>query len=414
MYSDLIMTKRLLQINITANWGSHGRIAEEIGRIAISNNWESFIAYGRNANPSMSHLVKIGHMFDEMCHGVQSRLLDQHGLASKHVTRAFISEIERIKPDIIHLHNIHGYYLNYPILFDFLSSLSVPVVWTLHDCWPITGHCAYPSSFACDLWKDGCHDCPARTEYPKSLLIDNSRENYRLKKKYFCGVDSLHIVTVSKWLENEVRASFLKGYDIRCIYNGVDIDVFSPQKSTDSLREKHHIGPNEKVALGVASVWEKRKGLEDFYQLRQVLSSDYRIILIGLDKSLTRQVPEGIDIVMRTDNQAQLAAYYSMADVFVNPSQAETFGLTTAEALACGTPCVVYDTSACPELISEETGRVVPLNDISAMAEAIRQICEKTDQTSMGNACRERAVKLFNKSERYQEYWKLYQSILDK
>ena len=232
--------------------------------------------------------------------------------------------------------------------------------------------------------------------------------------EYFCGVDSLHIVTVSKWLENEVRASFLKGYDIRCIYNGVDIDVFSPQKSTDSLREKHHIGPNEKVALGVASVWEKRKGLEDFYQLRQVLSSDYRIILIGLDKSLTRQVPEGIDIVMRTDNQAQLAAYYSMADVFVNPSQAETFGLTTAEALACGTPCVVYDTSACPELISEETGRVVPLNDVSAISEAIRQICEKTDQTSMGNACRERAVKLFNKSERYQEYWKLYQSILDK
>lgn len=409
----LTMNKRLLQINITANWGSHGRIAEDIGKIVISNGWDSYIAYGRNANSSMSHLIKVGHMLDELCHGVQSRLFDQHGLGSKHVTWEFIREIERIKPDIIHLHNIHGYYLNYPILFKFLSSLSIPVVWTLHDCWPMTGHCAYPSIFACNLWKVGCHDCPAKYEYPKSLLIDNSRENYRLKKAIFCCMDSLHIVTVSKWLENEVRASFLKGYDIRCIYNGVDIDKFRPQISVDSLRLKYHIRPNEKVVLGVASVWEKRKGLGDFYQLRQILSSEYRIILIGLNKNQIKQVPEGIDIVMRTDNQNQLAAYYSMADVFVNPSLAETFGLTTAEALACGTPCVVYDTSACPELINEETGRVVPLNDISAMAETIRQICEKTDRARMRNACRDRAVRLFNQSESYKAYWNLYQSIID-
>lgn len=414
MSLDLIMNKRLLQVNITANWGSHGRIAEEIGKIAISNGWESYIAFGRKANPSMSHLIKIGNMFDELCHGVQSRLFDSHGLASKKVTRAFIKDIERIKPDIIHLHNIHGYYLNYPILFDFLSSLTIPVVWTLHDCWPMTGHCAYPSSFACDLWKDGCHDCPARAEYPKSLLIDNSSKNYRLKRMCFCGMDSLHIVTVSKWLENEVRSSIFKGYDIRCIYNGVNIDVLKPQMTVASLRGKHHINANDKVVLGVASVWEKRKGLEDFYQLRKFLPSDYRIVLIGLNKSQAMQVPDGVEVVMRTENQNQLAAYYSMADVFVNPSHAETFGLTTVESLACGTPAVVYETTACPELLTEDTGRIIPLDDISTMAETIRDLCEKSDLIGMRKACRERAVKYFNKEDRYREYLDLYQSLLKK
>ena len=411
MFLGCRMNKKLLQINITANWGSHGRIAEEIGKIAISKGWESYIAYGRNANPSISHLIKIGFMFDEFCHLVQTRLLDNHGLASKYVTRKFIAEIDKIRPDIIHLHNIHGYYLNYPILFNYLKSLSIPVVWTLHDCWSMTGHCAYPTSFSCDLWKFGCHDCPAKKEYPQSLLIDNSKLNYRLKKECFCGVDSLYIVTVSKWLENEVKSSFLKEYNIRCIYNGVDINVFRP-RSSDSLRIKHHIRQDEKVVLGVASVWETRKGLEDFYKLRQALSSEYRIILIGLNRKQIGHIPAGVDVVSRTDNQEQLSAYYSMADVFVNPSQAETFGLTTAEALACGTPCVVYDTSACPELINEETGRVVPLNDISAMTEAIREICEVFDSANMRNACRKRALRLFDKSENYKKYWYLYQSII--
>ena len=408
----MTQAKKLLQINVTANWGSHGRITEEIGLLAMSQGWESHIAYGRWANPSQSHLIRIGNMWDEQWHGLQSRLLDNHGLASKKATLKLIEDIKIISPNIIHLHNIHGYYLNYQLLFDFLSKANTPVVWTLHDCWSMTGHCVYPSIFACNLWKNGCHDCPAKHEYPKSLLIDNSRKNYRLKKEYFCGVDSLHIVTVSKWLENEVRASFLKGYDIRCIYNGVDIDVFRPQMSVDSLRLKHHIRPYEKVVLGVASVWEKRKGLEDFYQLRKVLSSEYRIILIGLNKSQTKQIPEGIDIVMRTDNQNQLAAYYSMADVFVNPSQAETFGLTTAEAMACGTPCVVYNTTASPELLSEMVGKSVPVGDISGMTEAIKNICEKPDSASILDLCRERAVKLFNKTDRYKEYLDLYNSLL--
>lgn len=414
MFSVLTMNRKVLQINITANWGSHGRIAEEIGQLAIQNGWESYIAYGRWANPSKSHLVKIGNMWDESWHGLQSRLFDNHGLASKSVTRKLIHTIKDINPDIIHLHNIHGYYLNYPLLFDFLANFGVPVVWTLHDCWPMTGHCAYPSVFECDLWKTGCHDCPAKNEYPQSLLRDNSKNNYRLKKKCFCDINSLHIVTVSKWLEREVRDSFLSEYDIRCIYNGVDIDVFSPQMSLDSLRIKHNITSSEKVVLGVASVWEKRKGLESFYKLREILSSRYRIILIGLSDNQLKHVPKGIDVVRRTEKLNQLAEYYSLADVFVNTSIAETFGLTTVEALACGTPCVVYNTTACPELLNEKNGGIVALGDVPAVAEAVKIICDNSDSIKMRDSCRERAVAYFNKMDRYQEYWNLYQSLLNK
>ena len=404
------MNNKLLQINVSANWGSHGKIAEGIGEIAMSNGWESYIAFGRFANASQSKLIKIGNKWEQRLHGLATRLFDRHGLASAKATTELVKSIEKINPDIIHLHNVHGYYLNYPVLFKYLSQSGIPVVWTLHDCWAYTGHCPYPILAGCSRWMSHCvPPCPLRKSFLKSWIVDNCRKNFDIKKQCFNSIENLYIVTVSKWLETEVKKSFLRNKNIRCIYNGVDISIFKPTEY-GMLLMKHKIKKTEKVVLGVASIWEERKGLYDFYRLRQLLPSTIRIILIGLSAKQIENLPSGIDGVSRTDSQQELAAYYSMADVYVNPSQAETFGMTTAEAMACGTPAIVYDVTASPELIDEKTGRAVMLGDVKALGNTIIEICDKPLSPE---SCRERVIQFFNKDKRYQDYMKLYEEILN-
>ena len=398
---------KLFQINVAANWGSHGRIVEGIGQAAMAQGWESYVAYGRYANPSKSHVLKIGSTFSQDRHGFQSMFFDRHGLGSTNATWRLIREIEYINPDIIHLHNVHGYYLNYPTLFQYLSEQGTPVVWTLHDMWPLTGHCAFPVMASCEQWKTECVNCPlTRKEYPRCYGFARTRQNFQEKRYYFNQVPDLHLVTVSKYLESQVRQSILKDIDTRCIYNGIDIDVFHPYQYQFS-RTRHY------QVLGVASVWEKRKGLDTFRRLRLRLPENYDITLVGLTDDLMRQLPDGIVGVSRTDSEQQLVEYYANADVYVNPSEAESFGMTTAEALACGTPAIVYDTTACPEIVDDLSGRVVPLDDIDALLNAVRDVCENP-QPDRRKHCRERAVRLFNRKEKYLEYIDLYDALLNK
>lgn len=396
---------KLLQVNITANWGSHGRIAEDIGQLAISQGWESYLAYGRTANPSKSHLLRIGSMMDERWHGVQSRLLDNHGLASVSATRRFIRQIDEIKPDIVHLHNIHGYYLNYPLLFQHLSKLDVPVVWTLHDCWPVTGHCAFFTYEGCDKWKSGCHHCECKYKYPQSLLFSRSEKNYIQKHQSFTSLGNLTIVPVSQWLEDIVKESFLSKYPVKVIHNGVNLNKFIVLPGNSSTS-------HPKVLLGVSSVWEKRKGLDDFVLLRQLLSDSYRIILIGLTQQQIASLPAGIEGISRTNNVDELIHYYNLADVFVNPTYEDNFPTTNIEALACGTPVVTYNTGGSPEAIDGNTGVVVEYGNVNAMAKSIETLCNEQDKASQSKLCRERAELLFNKDDRYQEYLDLYNSLV--
>ena len=403
------MTKlKLLQINVAANWGSHGRIAEEIGLEAMAQGWESYIAYGRYANPSKSHIVKIGDLFDHCLHGAQSLLLDRHGLASCGPTKKLIREIEQIKPDLIHLHNIHGFYLNYPILFRYLSTVDIPVVWTLHDCWAFTGHCAWPIHGHCDRFQEQCCHCPLQSKgYPKSFLLDRSRSNFKLKKRYFRSLQDLHLVTVSRWLEQQVRLSFMQDMDIRTIYNGLDTEVFRPSGTPPTSVTDGH-----PLVLGVCNAWYDWKGLDDMAALRELLPDDYEVMVVGVNEDQMHRLPEGITCIRRTDSVSQLAEIYSQADVFVNPSKVESFGMTTAEALSCGTPSIVYDTSACPEVVDNLTGRVVPLGDVNALAKAVTEICSLPGREAMRQACRERAIRLFNRQDRYKEYLQLYNEVL--
>lgn len=396
---------KLLQVNITANWGSHGRIAEDIGQLAISHGWESYLAYGRTANPCKSHLVRIGSMMDERWHGFQSRLFDNHGLASVSATRNFLRSVDEIKPDIVHLHNIHGYYLNYPLLFQYLSRLDVPVVWTLHDCWSVTGHCAFFTYEGCEKWKSGCHHCECKYKYPQSLFFSRSEKNYIQKQQSFTSLRNLTIVPVSQWLGDIVNDSFLSDYPVKVIHNGIDLNRF--RVLPDNNRSSH-----VKVLLGVSSVWEKRKGLDDFVLLRQLLDDSYRIILIGLTPKQIASLPPGIEGISRTNNVDELIYYYNLADVFVNPTYEDNFPTTNLEALACGTPVVTYNTGGSPEAIDDNTGIVVEYGNVNAMAESIETLCSAPDKASLSRACRERAEQLFNKDDRYKEYLDLYNSLV--
>ena len=395
----------LLQVNSVANTGSTGHIAEDIGRLAIKNGWKSYIAYGRKALPSQSHLVKIGNKLDHLCHFLLTRFFDLHGLASRSATKKFIKQIERINPDVMHLHNIHGYYLNYKILFEYLAKCGKPVVWTLHDCWAITGHCSYYSFAKCTAFQSegGCKHCSLKKNYPKSILFSNAAYNFSQKKKYFnlLAEDQLTLVTPSKWLSDEIAKSYLGHYKRVVINNGIDLDVFKPAENSAPN--------NKKIILGVASVWDERKGLADFIKLAALLQTDEEILLVGLSEVQIKSLPKDKNIhgIRRTESQQQLAELYSEALVYFNASVEETFGMTCAEALACGTPVIAYNSTAVPETISNETGIVVEPNNIQKVYEAFQYIKQK-GKHSYTNACRERAEKLYEKTERFEEYIKLY------
>lgn len=401
------MRMRLLQINVTANSGSHGKIAEEIGSLAIQRGWQSVIAYGRWANPSSSELLRIGSSFDINEHGIESRILDNHGRASRRATKEFIKKIEAIKPDIIHLHNIHGYYLNYRILFDYLKTTGSPVVWTLHDCWPFTGHCAHFEYDGCLKWKKECFDCQFKYVYPASFFLECSRRNFRLKKECFTTLRSLTLVPVSDWLKDYLKDSFLREQNIVVIHNGVDINKFAPiviERDDDVVE-----------LLGVASNWRMRKGLPDFIQLRERLPMNCHITLIGLSKKEIRQLPPGITGIERTNSVEELVYYYNRADVLVNPTYEDNFPTINIEALACGTPVITYRTGGSPEAVSLDTGWVVEQGDVDGIAMIIKDFNDKDNDVRFQQrmACRERAVNEFDKDKQYLEYFKLYEKILE-
>ena len=400
----------LFQISIGVNSGSVGRIAEQIGQTVINKGWNSYITYARNYLPSTSTVIKIGNKFDIYLHGINSRLFDNHCLCSTGATKKLIKQIAQIQPDIILLHNIHGYFLNMIILFNYLSTLDTPVVWVLHDCWPFTGHCAYFDYVGCDKWKSRCHHCPQKREYPKSLCLDRSSRNYTLKKQLFNQVKNMRIVPVSRWLGSMVQQSFLNQYPVRVIQNGIDLNTFSPQSNTEQIKEKYGVS-GKFLLLGVANVWEQRKGLQDFIALSQRLDQNFQIVLVGLKRKQIRKLPKNIIGVEHTESVQELAELYSAADLFVNPTWQDTFPTTNLEALACGTPVITYRTGGSVESVSDDTGFIVDKGDIAALCNIINIVKQKGKAVYSEN-CRKRAISLYNKYDRFNEYMHLFKQLL--
>ena len=400
--------RTLLQINSVINTGSTGRIAEQIGLAVKDAGWESYISYGRYGNESQSRVIKVGNKLDNYWHVAQTRLLDRHGLASIKATQKFIKQIEEIQPDVIHLHNIHGYYVNYKILFEYLNYNKAPVVWTLHDCWPFTGHCTYYEYVHCDKWKMHCHHCPQTISYPKSYF-DNSQFNFIQKKKVFSGLDNLTLVPVSRWLEGELQQSFLKHYPSRQIYNGIDLTQFKLIYDLN-LREKYGL-KRKYVCLGVASTWDRRKGINDFMTLSKELTDDFQILLVGLSKKQINELPKNIIGIERTESIKELVEMYNLADVFVNPTYEDNFPTTNIESLACGTPVITYRTGGSTEAIDNDTGVAIPKGEVFALKEMIKKVCT-TGKVNYSEKCRARAMKFFDKNERFHEYIYLYRKLL--
>lgn len=401
---------KILQINTVINYNATGRIAEDIGKMALSKGWESFIAFGCFPRESQSELLRIGSDFTFKFHVLQNRLFDNHGAGSIQATKKLIRQIKAIEPDIIHLHNVHGYYVNIKILFDFLVESNVPIVWTLHDCWSFTGHCAYFDYADCEKWKLGCYKCPQIHEYPKSWIIDRSKQNFLEKQALFGKLKNLTIVSVSEWHASLVRQSFLKGYSLLTINNGVDLSLFKRSDDNAKVKRKFGVQDDRTLLLGVASVWESRKGFHDFIKLSSIVDAKVVIVLVGLNEMQLRQLPDNIIGLARTENIMQLVELYSGADLFLNLTYEDNFPTTNLESLACGTPVLTYRTGGSVESISEDTGFIVEKGDLTGVLEAIETV-RQSSKDSYVNACRSRAVKYYNDQDCYRAYFNLYDKL---
>ncbi len=365
--------KKLVQINTVCNT-STGRIMEEIQREAIARGYETRSFVGRRKPFEDIPCEKIGNWISFWIHVGITTVFDRHGFSSVLMTRKLIKRLQEENPDVIHLHNLHGYYLNLPILFDYLKSeYKGKIFWTLHDCWAFTGHCAYFTMANCTKWKEKCHHCPNKKRYPISLALDSSEKNYEDKKKLFCGINNLKLIVPSFWMAQLTRQSFLNEYCVEVIPNGIDINTFSYIEDKHVFN-KYNIPVNKKILLGAANVWDERKGLRDFLQLSKRISDEYRIVLVGLSKAQIRNMPSNIIGIRRTDNQRELAALYSLSRIFINPSVEESFSLVTVEAFACGTPVIVLNTSAVKELVTKKNGIVLKRHGTEEYIKAIAEL----------------------------------------
>lgn len=400
---------KVLMINAVCGSGSTGRIVADMWALLKEQGHEAKIAYGFGMGTRVAEqdMIRFNNKPGYYRHNIAAKLTDRTGLYSTRQTKRLIGQIKQYDPDVIHLHNLHGYYINYKVLFDYLAQAGKPVVWTLHDCWAFTGHCAYFDAAGCEQWKTHCAECPLLREYPVCYLKGDVYNNFETKKKAFTSAENMTIVTPSKWLAELVKKSFLSKYSVEVIHNGIDLSVFRP-KETD-FKQRHGIA-DKTMVLAVANVWEKRKGLGDVIRLSEMLGENYQIVIVGLTEKQVVAMPKNIIAIQRTSSVDELVEIYSAADVFVNPSYEETFSMVTVEALACGTPVIAYDTGICGEAIDASSGVVVPIGDIDKMREAVR--CIKSNLSMSRESCRHRAEK-FNKDDKFKEYIELYKVCAD-
>lgn len=396
---------KVVQINTLPN-GSTGKIANQLCELANrQDNCTAYFFCGNWVKSASPQVRSFGTKAENLLSALLSQISGLQNVFSVFGTLQLIGRLRKAEPDIIHLHNLHLWVIDVPMLMRYIKKQDVRVVWTLHDCWSFTGHCPYFDMIGCDKWKTGCFGCPQYREYPKSLF-DNSKYMYRLKKKWFTGVRNMTLVTPSQWLAGLVRQSFLQDYPVKVIHNGIDLAVFKPTES--DFRARYACG-DKFIVLGVAFDWGKRKGLDVFCELAERLDRDrYQIVLVGTDDNVDALLPDHMISIHRTQNQTELAEIYTAADVFVNPTREENYPTVNMEAIACGTPVVTFNTGGSPEMLDETCGTVVPKDDVDAMQAEIIRICETRPYSK--EACLKKAAE-FDKNEKFKAYIRLYEEL---
>ena len=395
---------KVLIINSDYGSGSTGRIVRDIKNELERKQDNCIVLFGRENCANDKNVFRVGNKVSVYFHVLMTRFADKQGFFSRRATKKAISIIDRFNPDIIHLHNLHGSYIDCKQLFDYIKTKKKPVLWTLHDCWSFTGHCSNYSFVSCSNWISICQDCPQKKEYPKSL-VDRSPVNYETKKLCFTGCKNLKIVTVSKWLQGEVQQSFLKEYESIVIPNGIDLNIFQPV-NCDSVKKRYGLY-GKKTLISVASVWGPRKGLDLLRTIAKELGDEYRLLLVGLKENVV-DLPTNVISIARTDDVHQLAELYSAADVYINTSVEETFGLVSLEALACGVPVITNGFTANTELIDDTCGVVVPVYTVGAYINAI--LDEKIWKIE-SISCRQRAEG-YSKEKMIRNYLETYRSMI--
>lgn len=407
----------IIQINATANWGSTGKISELCNRFISQKNWKCYEIYGRYQNPSEFEQIKIANNINVYKHYIEAVLFDNEGLASRSATRSLIVKIQEISPTIIHLHNIHDHWINYKILFEYLNQTDIKVVWTFHDFWAITGHCAHFVNKQCERFKEECYDCPY-TNGKLLPILKRTKRNFNLKKQLFAANKNLTIVPVSKWVGENVLQSFLRDKKIVVIPNGVDTSIFKPQSlgaiQNVECQRKLSCLEGKFIIMAVSSQWKSgMKGLDDYVAMSKMLKEDEVIVLVGVPEDISKKFPKNMIGIRRTNSQHELAAFYTRANVICSFSLAETFGMTIVEGYACGTPAVVYDNTAPPALITPETGFVVQNHDYKAAYQAIQKI-KNYGKIYYSEACIRLVKEKYEKNICFNRYVSLYEEILSK
>lgn len=398
---------KVLQINTVYGEGSTGSIAKALHDLCLEHEIQCISAHRcvKKGEQPLEDSISVSSKWDSRIHGQLSRFTMFKGAGSVMKTRRFLKKVKRYGPDVIHLHNLHGSYINIPQLFRYIKKHKIPVVWTLHDCWPYTAICSHFVTAGCDQWKCGCHICPQKKRF-SSAPVDLTRFVWNTKKAWFSNVASMTMVAPSRWMEGLVKDSFLGNYPVKTIYNGIDLQTF--QKTESDFLTRNGL-ENKRIVLGVAFDWSYEKGLDVFLELAKRLDASYQIVLVGTNAEVDRNLPDNILSIHRTENQKELAQIYTAADVFINPTREEVLGLVNLEALACGTPVVTFATGGSPECVDTSCGVVVDQNDVDAMEQEIIRIC--TYRPYSKENCRKRAM-LFDKRQCLEQYVHLYESIV--
>lgn len=350
---------KVIQINVDWDNGGPGTIEKDIYDTLISQGHKCKIIYSRGKYPENNDLIRIGNDFDIKVHALLSRITGLEGYFSIKATKRIINVIRNYNPDIIQLHNLLGHYINHPYLFRFLKGLNIPIVWTLHDCSPFTGHCINFDRVNCEKWKIKCDKCPLYKEYPYSYIFDTSKKIFEDKQKWFSELNNLHLIAPSQWMFNIIKDSILKKKNLVVINNGINLEQFEPTKS--DLRKQYKL-EDKVVLLSAAYIWNEMKGIKVLKELSDKMPEKYALVLIGnnSDKSLLRNT---IFIPAISDKRI-LAQWYSTADIFVNPTLGDNFPTVNIEALSCGTPIVTYNTGGSPEIVGSECGQIVKSNTV--------------------------------------------------